>query len=75
MDVLVNKLKGLKLKVIKWETIRKHEMKKELIKIENEVDLIYANHPPGILSAVDKFKILDLDGKKLDILRKEEIMW
>ena len=50
-------------------------MKKELIKIENEVDLIYANHTLGILSAVDKFKILDLEGKKLDILRKEEIMW
>jgi hypothetical protein len=72
MDSLVKLLKSL---VTKWERKKKNETREELIKLELDLDNFYANYPGGFERGIDKVIVLELEKKKLLLLRQEEEAW
>ena len=56
--------------MIKWEKNRKRALKKNLAKIEEDLDNIYALNRSGVFNLQDMLKIQDLEYRKLNILGK-----
>lgn len=54
------------------EKIKKKILKEELIEIEGVLEDIYYQTRDGILSILDRKKVVDLESRKLNILKKEE---
>jgi hypothetical protein len=75
LEALVKKLKVLNILVIKWERKKKLEAKVELVKIENELDTLYTNHPEDFEEEVDRALVLEKEQRKLTLLREVEETW
>jgi hypothetical protein len=75
MDSLVKKLKLLKSLVTKWERKKKSEAREELIKLELDLDNYYTNYPGGFEKEEDKVTVLEMEKRKLVLLRQEEETW
>jgi hypothetical protein len=59
MDSLTKKLKILKGLVIKWERKKKIAARGELIKIEEELGVLYTNNPGGFEKEEDKDIVIE----------------
>jgi hypothetical protein len=75
MDSLKKRLRILKGLVIKWERKKKLIARGELLKIEEELELLYSNNPGGIEKEEDKVIVIGLEKRKLILLRQEEETW
>jgi len=75
MDSLVKKLKLLKSLVTKWERKKKSKAREEFIMIEFDLDNFYTNYPGGLEKEIDKVIVLELERRKLVLLRQEEETW
>jgi len=65
----------LKSLVIKWDIDRKATIKQYLCHIELEVDRIFSLNRYGLLNFVDKMRIDEREGNKLEIFKKDEATW
>jgi endonuclease/exonuclease/phosphatase family metal-dependent hydrolase len=75
MESMVKKLKLLKTLMINWEKKKKLKAKEELVKLEEELDISYSNHPGGFENGVEKELIAVKEQRKLVLLRQEEETW
>lgn len=65
----------MKSLVIKWDIDRKATIKQYLCHIELEVDRIFSLNRYGLLNFVDKMRIDEREGNKLEIFKKDEATW
>jgi hypothetical protein len=75
MDLLVNKIKRIKILVTVWERKKNDEGKKELVQLELELEKLYSNFPTEFVEEKDKLLVLDKEQRKLVLLKQEEDTW
>jgi hypothetical protein len=75
MFSLMQKLKRLNFIDFKWERDKKFSLKKELSRIERELEDLYAQSHNGTLVTLEKRKVMELEARKLSILKLKGKSW
>jgi hypothetical protein len=75
MSSLVKKLSALKSKVIGWERDKKRHLRRDLLNIEEQLDVFYDHHKSRLFSDRDFQHVKKLEETKVQILSIEEETW
>ena len=75
MDQMVYNIKALKREVITWVKEKKLDLQSELLKIEEEIHVIFLKNDTGIFAKLEEELISSLETKKSRILQLEEESW